>query len=559
MKRKTVLIALGVIGLSIIGGGIYLVLSNAPVRDIVELAAQGGSRELRSPMRANRSQQHVLVFALDGVGYEQFHEAVRSGKTPRIGDLFGREVDSGTFEHGYSVPDAASILPSTTMAAWSSIYTGEPPARTGVPGNEWFARDEMRFYAPAPVSVTENDHTVKMLTDGLVGNAIQTPTLFDLADLRAHVSLAPVYRGADLFTTPEPAAIADLFAEMAEGIVDEGDVSRESYSEVDQESIETLLDALDKHGIPDIQVVYFPGIDLYSHVATEPLIHQQEYLQQVLDSAIGQVLDAYRKRGALDATYVVFIADHGHTPTINDDRHSLSTEGEDEPPALIEKTGFRVRSFALEPDEDEQDYQATVAYQGAMAYIYLADRSSCPNEGDRCDWRRAPRLEEDVLPLARAFYNANESGEGLPELRGTLDLIFAREPRRVEEDALPFQIFDGQKLVPIREYLKGNPRPDLVRLEERMLGLAAGRYGHRAGDILLLSRSGLERPIEDRYYFSGLYRSWHGSPARQDSHIPFAVARAGDSGVRLRELVRKATGDKPSQLDMVPLVRALMQ
>ncbi len=559
MKRKTVLVALGVIGLLIIGGGLYLVIRKAPVRDIVELAAHGGSRELRSPMRTARAQERVLVFALDGVGYEEFHEAVRSGKTPRIGDLLGREVNSETFEHGYSVPDAASILPSTTMAAWSSIYTGEPPARTGVPGNEWFARDEMRFYAPAPVSVTENDHTVKMLTDGLVGNALQTPTLFDLVDLRAHVSLAPVYRGADLFTTPEPSAIADLFAEMAEGIVDEGDVSRESYSEVDQESIETLLDALNEYGIPDLQVVYFPGIDLYTHVATEPLVRQQEYLQHVLDSAVGQVLDAYQQRGALDQTYVVFIADHGHTPTLSDDRHSLATEGEDEPPALIEKIGFRVRSFALDPDEDEQDYQATVAYQGSMAYIYLADRSSCPNEGDRCDWRRGPRLEEDVLPLARAFYNANESGEGLPELRGTLDLIFAREPRPVGEDALPFQIFDGQKLVPISEYLKQNPRPDLVRLEERMLGLAAGPYGHRAGDILLLSRSGLERPIEDRYYFSGLYRSWHGSPAPQDSHIPFVVARRGDSGLRLRDLTRKATGDQPSQLDMVPLVRALMQ
>jgi hypothetical protein len=51
--------------------------------------------------------------------------------------------------------------------------------------------------------------------------------------------------------------------------------------------------------------------------------------------------------------------------------------------------------------EDQQDYQTTVAYQGAFAYVYLADRSTCPREGDRCDWSRPPRLEEDVLPVAR--------------------------------------------------------------------------------------------------------------------------------------------------------------
>ena len=134
--------------------------------------------------------------------------------------------------------DVVAILPSTTMAAWSSVFTGEPAARTGVPGNEWFARDEMRFYAPAPVSVTDNDHTLKMITDGLVGNAIKTPTLYDLADLRSYVSLASVYRGADLYTTPKPSSIIELFAGVAKGMTSDKSVSQEAYSEVDRESVE---------------------------------------------------------------------------------------------------------------------------------------------------------------------------------------------------------------------------------------------------------------------------------------------------------------------------------
>jgi tetratricopeptide (TPR) repeat protein len=213
----------------------------------------------------------------------------------------------------------------------------------------------------------------------------------------------------------------------------------------------------------------------------------------------------------------------------------------------------------LEPEDEEQDYQATVAYQGAMAYIYLADRSTCPQPGQRCDWRRAPRLEEDVLEVARAFHHVNETGEPIPQLAGTLDLIFAREPKPVGEAAGPFKVFDGQKLVPVAEYLQKHPRQDLLRLEERLEGLAAGPHGHRAGDILLLARSGVERPVEERFYFSNVYRSWHGSPTSQDSRIPLLVARKNDSGDRIHKLVQKVVGANPSQLHFVPLMKELMK
>jgi hypothetical protein len=78
-----------------------------------------------------------------------------------------------------------------------------------------------------------------------------------------------------------------------------------------------------------------------------------------------------------------------------------------------------------------------------------------------------------------------------------------------------------------------------------------------AGDVLLLARSGLERPLEERFYFSKPYRSWHGSPTLQDSHIPFILARKGDTGEQLQAIVTAALGTFPSQLDFVPLVQAL--
>jgi hypothetical protein len=453
------------------------------------------------------------------------------------------------------VPNALGILPTTTVAAWSSVYTGKAPAHTGVPGNEWFVRKTMRFYAPVPVSVAGRADTFQMLTDGLVGSAVMTPTLFEQADVRAYVSLGMVYRGADIFTTPSPGAIADLVGEVAKGWT-EGAVKREAYSEIDEESVDALLSTFEREGIPTLQVVYLPGVDLFSHVAEDVLEQQKRYLREVLDPLIGAVLDAYSAKGVLGDTHVLLVSDHGHTPVMHDDRHALSVEGEDEPPEVLRRLGFRLRPFELDTGVD--DFQAVLAYQGAMAYVYLADRSTCAGEKERCDWQVPPRFEEDVLPVLRAFHAVNATGNPIPALRDTLDLVFSREPRPPGQEASPFQVFDGTRLIPIAEYLHAHERRDLLDLEHRLAGLAVGPHGDRAGDVLLLAKSGLERPVADRYYFSHPYSSWHGSPAAQDSEVPLLVARQQGDGEAIARRVREVIRPKPSHLDVVPLVLALL-
>ena len=166
--------------------------------------------------------------------------------------------------------------------------------------------------------------------------------------------------------------------------------------------------------------------------------------------------------------------------------------------------------------------------------------------------------DDELLPVARAFYRASMTGEGAANMKGALDLIFTRAGRPVGEDAPPFQVFDGERLVPVPEYLSAHPRPDLLDLARRMEQLGAGPRGHRAGDVLLLTRTGLERPISERYYFAGHYHSWHGSPSAQDSRVTFIVARRGEEGARVRARVAPVVGTQPSLLDVTPLVRELL-
>jgi hypothetical protein len=244
---------------------------------------------------------------------------------------------------------------------------------------------------------------------------------------------------------------------------------------------------------------------------------------------------------------------------LKDARHALAIDEETDPPALVRRAGYRLRPFALEVGERDRDYQTVLAYHGAFASIYVADRASCPSPGDRCAWTAPPRFEQDVLPLARAFDRANRAGDLVPELQGTLDLIFVREPRPLGEPPLPFQVWEGAQAVPIGEYLQRNPRPDLLRLEERLDALATRPYGHRSGDILVLARTGMNRPIEERFYFSSQNHSWHGSPEAQDSRVPILVAHARLSGEDLRRRVARTIGASASLLDLVPLLESLLE
>ena len=550
-----VILALLVVGLLGLGG--LLLYTGTPPLEVMSLLASDAVVQLRPDMRpARRHGPRVLVVALDGVGADEFRDAVRSGDMPQVSALLGAALDSGggLYEHGLAPQGVLSILPSTTYAAWTAVYTGAAVAESGVAGNEWFDRETMTFVAPAPVSVKGHGDAVRVYSDSLMHGWMAVPTLFERANVRSYVTLAAQYRGADLLVRPDAKSFAKLAASFTAGVVD-GDKDWEMYSALDQAAIDQTLDAIDEYGLADLQVVYFPGVDLFTHVADSAMQAQQRYLTTVVDSAIGRLLDAYRSRGVLDSTYVLLVSDHGHTPTIADERHALGAGDEGEPEDVLKAAGFRVRPFEL--DTDDEAYQAVFAYQGAFAFVHLADRSTCPKAGDRCDWKAPPRFDEDVLEVVRRFDAAGRSGLGAERLEGAIDLIFARESRGVEP-AGPFKVWNGDSLVSVGDYLAANPRPDLLDLEHRLEGLGVGRYGHRSGDVMLLSRYREQDPETQRYYFAARYRSWHGSPSRQDSEILFALARPASTGAELRAAMRAAIGEKPSQLDVTPLILRLL-
>ena len=277
----------------------------------------GGQEQLKPVATATvAGGPRVIIFALDGAGPDQLMAAIRSGKAPHIAALLGKERGSGLFEHAYAAPRALSILPSSTIAAWAAIFTGQPPASNGVTGDEWFVRETATFYAPVPVSVLDTLDVTKVVNDDLLGKSLKVPTLYELLGRRSHVSLLYVHHGATLYTTLAPSSFVDIVGRLISGTMEGDDPENSLSAGLDLNSVQKLAEAIDAQGVPDLQVVYFPGIDIFTHVAKDRLEAQVRYLEDITDKAVGAVLDSYQKKGALAGTYVIFISDHAHIPRL---------------------------------------------------------------------------------------------------------------------------------------------------------------------------------------------------------------------------------------------------
>jgi hypothetical protein len=512
----------------------------------------------------------ILLLAFDGVNRDLLYDMLEKGELPKLTDLLSGEGKH--FPHAYFDPTLLATMPSSTMAAWTTAMTGVPPAVHGVTGNEFFIREDNRLGAPAPVSFSDSKPTIEIYTDSYLNKLVKVPTVYERMRAREPniaiwVALHQLYTGADrlLFATNTVMAHA-----LEEGLVkitkktaktatlqDDGKPDRSLFAMLDNDVVGKVEDALDDDDepLPDVLTVYLTGTDLYAHVAEEgPDEARRAYLREVADPALGKLSAKLRERDGLRDRWVVLTSDHGHTPVRHDEKHALYTQGPDSPARLIAKAGYRLRPFAEKVAKDA-GFDAVLAEGGATAFVYLADRTTCSERKRVCDWKQPPRYREDVLPLAEAIFRNNVDGELVPALKGALDLILTRQPKPYGEDDLPFEVYVGDgRTLPIGAYLEQHPHPTYVAAEARFHDLAVGLRGERAGDIMLLAHNGDRDVPDERYYFASPYRSWHGSPSRQDSEIPLIVANPHYTQQEIRARVQGVLGDTPRQQKVTDLL-----
>lgn len=541
-------------------------------KELAEVVIEGESRTLReeeAPRTAlTERRPKLLVIALDGIDRDLLYGMLGNGELPGLARFLGPSA-GGRFRSAHLDETVLSVLPSSTMPAWTSLFTGVPPAVHGVTGNEFFVRERRAMAAPVPVSFSDPTPVLQSYSDDYADDLVRVPTIYQ--QIRARdpgvkiwVSMSHFHQGADKLLLAKRTVAASAFKMFLSRLVkgEDDDSRMKVYGTLDGEVIDTIDDQLEEldrgQPPPDVLTVYLVGGDLFAHQAEMgPDLARRRYLRDVLDDKLAALHRALADAGALRDRYVVVVSDHGHTDVVHDDRHALGSGGRGEPPEVLRRAGFRVRPLEWKV-ADDADYQAVLAYGGATAFVYLADRSICAREGQACDFRVPPRFEEDVLPVADAFFRSSRDGSPVPEMKGTIDLVLTRRPVRPSAEERPFQVYVGDgRLVSVADHLAAHRRRGYVEVEERLRELAAGPLGERAGDILLVSRDGAEPRVADRFYFSGTYHSWHGSPSRKDSEVPFILAHPDRTSAQLAAIARRVLGRSPRLHDVGRLLVAL--
>lgn len=530
---------------------------------LVKVVEEGESRTLRKREQGPESDPSLpklLILALDGIDRDLLYSMLNDGELPELAGMIGQ--DESGFPHAYFAPDVLTTVPSTTGVAWATIFTGVPPAQHGFAGNEFFVRERNQFAAPIPVSVSATKQALSVFTESYANGFLSAPTIYETMraidpNVNIWVSMSQFYAGADqLLLTRRGVIVAALESFLAGHT--EKNLPRRVWQDLDEENVEVVVDRLKKGRVADVLTVYLAGLDNWAHISADgPDAARRGYMHEVIDPALGTLHQRLIERDAMAGRYVVVVSDHGHTQVIKDEAHALSTKTPDDPPAVLRNAGYRVRPF--EADVKASDaFQSVLAYQGAIAYVYLADRSSCADENTPCDWTAPPRYAADVLPAADAFYRNNLDGALAPGMKGTLDMVLTREPVPVAEDDRPFEVYvGGGETEPLDAYLETHPHPTYVAFASRLRDLAVGPHGERAGDVLLVAHNGDRDRPEERFYFATPYHSWHGSPSQQDSRIPLIIAHPDKSSVELEALVRPYLGAHPRAQDVGKLLVGL--
>jgi hypothetical protein len=445
------------------------------------------------------SVEHVLLIDIDGLRADVLEKALQSGCAPNLRRLLGGEG----LDRGLLFPLLAPA-PSITFASQASLFTGAHPAWHGIPGNQFFDRfgtfseGKPRHCAFDVGDRLAVDDAVRVFTEGLASNCLLAPTLYERASefgFDARVVAHMYARGASEWFRP---SLANL-ARFTKG----GNLFGLEAAEYDRYTVDQALHSILQDGLPRILTVYFMGVDHESHHHGPEA--QIGNLCEVLDGYIGELWEAILSKllARAQTPLCLVFSDHGQIAVPADDRHSLRLgfPFEREIGHLFDALGLDVHDL---PGEDPA-CDAVVASNGGLAHVYLQNRTG--------HWRNAPNFERDVLPVARAFWEAHADGRYALELQGALAGVLVRNVEKESWSAVYQALTPQGDLVPLGEWFAAQP-PGLYADPVNRLDNLAGAL---AGDVLLISNYG------EGFYFSAPLQGMHGGLHPEDSWAACAL------------------------------------
>lgn len=455
--------------------------------------------------------KNAIWLIIDGCHAETFKNLYQSGNLPNLRRAMGDAL---------IVEQAASVFPSVTLVCLSSLATGCWPRTHGIVNNVWLDRTLEPFGGRAYLS--ELDQTLACFdrklyglptgllpdlnTGGMLNNDIdpETKTIFEVlgeAGLTSYAVFNYVGRGATIWRRPGRGDMVH-YAEI--------DKRSHNYSRWDRLMIDAAIKLTAKNGLPNLLNLYFGGHDGQSH--HRGVGAQSDYLRRVVDLQMGRLFNLLQKKYNLTDLYMIVSADHGQTGFPRAGAHRPLWTDQIVP--MLRDTGPGVVVDGGE--KSEIDPSANVAYaigNGAALFIYVKNRETG-------SWRHAPRMEEDVLPVAHAVLRAADPAcSDRPSYIGPfLDALLVRpapdQPYAVYTGPAPDGAAGGFITTLERFAFARDRYPDAPAL---IAGIEHERRGPDIVAILDYDRGG--------WYFSDSdHLGNHGSFTAEDIAVPLAFS-----------------------------------
>lgn len=488
----------------------------------------------------------VIILDIDGLRRDVFFKALANERVPALARILGgADANSGLHL------EPVSTAPSITFCAQASMFTGAPAAQTGLPGNQFFDRfgqhsnGQPRFYAfDVGDTLALADAVAVFSGRGLINNLLspEVTTLYEHAAQRGLTSTV-VYnmlaRGAKHWLRPSLLEIARL----TKG----GGLLGLAAEEYDRQMLTVALAHLLTGAKPDVFTLYFMGLDHRSHRAGPD--SQYAYLTEVIDPLVDKLLRELGERDLTRNTLFVIASDHGQVAVTPDDQHSLrlSFPFDREMGYVFDALGLDVHDF---PGEDP-NCDAVVASNGGLAHVYLQNKIG--------HWRDKPRFTEDVLPVARAFGEARQTGRYAQDLLGALSLILVRDVERHGWEAGYQALTPRGEVVALESYLASHPEIPTAEAVSRLKQLATPL----SGDVLLAANAA------SGFYFGAPVSGTHGGlhPDESEAVLSFGWPSGSPAQIAALRLAVERTvsqrcqaagNRRPSVMDLTPAIMAAL-
>jgi hypothetical protein len=277
----------------------------------------------------------VLLVVIDAATPHVVCPAVQTGRLPVMQRLAAL---------GVMHQRSASIFPSITPAATSTIITGAYPAEHGIAGASWFdeAREEVAYYGDDFWIILREGfgHFINDFLLRLNGDRMRAPTLFEMVERTGRTAACLnylVFKGPVPHKVNMPGLMSALpgvpFTEMVEGPSllclgdfvgtrtphghkpDEKGGLLHRFGMDDASTAAMLKDLAGRDALAEFTVAYFADNDYISHEVGP--VKALTAVERV-DEALGAAFDA---AGGLDRflehTAVIITSDHGHCDVLD--------------------------------------------------------------------------------------------------------------------------------------------------------------------------------------------------------------------------------------------------